>query len=71
MDPRLQAALQRWDCKSPKALSGDAGARQYYRVEHPHLGSALVVLYPAPSETSPDDAYFEYRALQAHHHPMR
>ena len=70
MDPRLQAALDRWDCKNPKALSGDAGARQYYRVEHPHLGSALVVLYPPADEASPDDAYFEYRALQAYLDPV-
>ena len=70
MDPRLQAALDRWECKNPKALNGDAGARQYFRVEHPQLGSALVVLYPNPEEGSPDDAYFEYRALQAYLDPV-
>jgi hypothetical protein len=70
MDPRLQAALDRWDCKNPVPLSGDAGARQYFRVEHPHLGSALVVLYPSPDEALPDDAYFEYRALQAYLDPV-
>jgi len=70
MDPRLQAALDHWDCKNPKPLSGDAGARQYFRVEHPHLGSALVVLYPPPVEGSPDDPYFEYRALQAYLDPV-
>lgn len=70
MDPRLQAALDRWDCKNARPLCGDAGARRYYRVDHPHLGSALVVLYPPANPLSPDDAYFEYRALQAYLDPV-
>jgi aminoglycoside/choline kinase family phosphotransferase len=39
-------------------------------VDHPHLGTALVVLYPPPDPLSPDDAYFEYRALQAYLDPV-
>ena len=70
MDPRLQVALDRWGCKNPNALSGDAGTRQYFRVDHPHLGSALIVLYPSPDDASPDDAYFQYRALQAYLDPV-
>ena len=70
MDPRLQVALANWGCKNPNALSGDAGARQYFRVEHPHLGNALVVLYPLADPAGADDAYFEYRALQAYLDPV-
>jgi aminoglycoside/choline kinase family phosphotransferase len=70
MDPRLQLALDRWECKNPKPLSGDAGLRQYFRVDHPQLGTALVVLYPSPEAEVPDDSYFEYRALQAYLDPV-
>jgi aminoglycoside/choline kinase family phosphotransferase len=69
MDPRLQAALDRWDCSEPLPLSGDAGARQYFRVEHPHLGTALVVLYP-PKPEKGDDPFYDYRALQAYLDPV-
>ncbi len=67
------------DCRSPwkdgiaanpQALSGDAGTRQYFRVDHPLLGSALVVLYPPADPASADDAYYEYRALQAYLDPV-
>lgn len=70
MDQRLQAALKRWDCSNPQALSGDAGMRQYFRVDHPTLGTALVVLYPPVDPARPDDPYFEYRALQAYLDPV-
>jgi len=70
MDPRLQVALDRWDCAHAVALGGDAGARQYFRVEHPSLGTALVVLYPPAAPESRDDSYFEYRALQAYLDPV-
>jgi aminoglycoside/choline kinase family phosphotransferase len=70
MDARLQTALDRWDCWNPRPLSGDAGLRQYFRVQHRHLGSALVVLYPGPNPDTGDDAYFEYRALQAYLDPV-
>jgi len=70
MDPRLQVALDRWGCQNPEPLSGDAGMRKYFRVEHPHLRTALVVLYPMDAEASPDDSYFEYRALQAYLDPV-
>jgi hypothetical protein len=70
MDPRLQAALSKWDCTHPQALSGDAGMRQYFRVDHPTLGSALVVLYPPADALTGDDAYYEYRALQAYLDPV-
>nr|WP_320132821.1 phosphotransferase [uncultured Holophaga sp.] len=71
MDARLQEALERWDCREPEALSGDAGARRYFRVRHPHLGTALLVLYPpAPLPGQGDDPYFDYRALQAYLDPV-
>lgn len=71
MDPRLQIALDRWDCRNPRPLKGDAGARQYYRVDHPQLGTALAVLYPPPPDpTQADDAYYDYRALQAYLDPV-
>jgi N-acetylmuramate 1-kinase len=69
MSSALQTVLERWECSNPVPLSGDAGLRQYFRVAHPHLGTALVVLYP-PADPSGDDAYFEYRALQAYLDPV-
>ena len=44
--------------------------RQYFRVDHPTLGSALVVLYPPADALTGDDAYYEYRALQAYLDPV-
>lgn len=44
--------------------------RQYFRVEHPQLGTALVVLYPEVADAAADDSYFEYRALQAYLDPV-
>jgi len=70
MSSLLQTVLERWGCKNPVPLSGDAGLRQYFRVDHPHLGSALVVLYPPADPASSDDAYYEYRALQAYLDPV-
>jgi aminoglycoside/choline kinase family phosphotransferase len=70
MDHRLQVALKKWDCSNPQALSGDAGTRQYFRVDHPLLGNALVVLYPPANPATGDDPYFEYRALQAYLDPV-
>ena len=70
MTTLLQTVLDRWGCKNPVPLSGDAGLRQYFRVEHPHLGSALVVLYPPADPATGDDPYFEYRALQAYLDPV-
>jgi hypothetical protein len=70
MDPRLQAALLRWDCTQPRPLSGDAGARQYFRVDHPYLGTALIVLYPPVAPDTEEDPYFECRALQAYLDPV-
>ncbi len=70
MEPRLQAVLERWDCRNPCPLSGDAGARQYFRVEHPQLGKALVVLYPPKDPDKLDDPYYDYRALQAYLDPV-
>ncbi|MCE1228722.1 MAG: phosphotransferase [Firmicutes bacterium] len=68
MEPRLQAALNRWGCGHPQALSGDAGARQYFRVAHPTLGTALAVLYPPLGEG--DDAFYDYQALQVYLDPV-
>ena len=44
--------------------------RQYFRVDHPLLGSALVVLYPPADPATGDDPYYEYRALQAYLDPV-
>ncbi len=70
MDPRLDAVLERWDCRNPRPMKGDAGNRQYYRVDHPQLGTAMLVLYAPPEPGKPDDAYFDYRALQAYLDPV-
>ena len=70
MEDRLQAVLERWDCRNPRPLSGDAGARQYFRVDHPQLGTALVVLYPPRDPEKIDDPYFDFRALQAYLDPV-
>lgn len=70
MEPRLQAVLERWECRNPRPLSGDAGARRYFRVEHPQLGTALVVLYPPPDPEKTDDPYYDFRALQAFLDPV-
>ncbi len=70
MEPRLQAVLDRWECGNPRPLSGDAGARRYFRVDHPQLGTALVVMYPPPDPEKPDDPYFDFRALQAFLDPV-
>ena len=70
MDPRLQTVLDLWECRNPRPLSGDAGARQYFRVEHPQVGTALVVLYPPKDPAVLDDPYFDYRALQAFLDPV-
>jgi len=70
MDPRLARALERWNLKAPRPLAGDAGARQYLRVDHPQVGTALVVLHPLDTPEKPDDSYFEFRALQAFLDPV-
>ena len=70
MEPRLLAALERWDCRNPRPLMGDAGNRQYFRVDHPQLGTAMIVLYAPQEPGKADDAYFDYRALQAYLDPV-
>lgn len=70
MDPRLQSALDRWELSEPRPLMGDAGSRQYFRVGHPQLGTALVVLHPLDPPEGNDDTYFEFRALQAYLDPL-
>lgn len=70
MESRLDAVLNRWGCRNPRQLSGDAGARQYFRVDHPQLGTALVVLYPPPPGEGLDDPYYDYRALQVYLDPV-
>ncbi len=70
MDPRLARALERWDLKVPRPLAGDVGARQYVRVDHPQVGTALVVLHPLDTPEKADDSYFEFRALQAFLDPV-
>jgi N-acetylmuramate 1-kinase len=70
MDDRLQRACERWECRDPCPLSGDAGARQYFRVAHPSLGTALVVLFPEAEPGRPDDPFYDYRALQAYLDPV-
>ncbi|HNX94525.1 MAG TPA: phosphotransferase [Holophaga sp.] len=70
MNERLTVALERWACTNARPLVGDAGARQYFRVDHSTLGTALVVLYPDPDPEKPDDPYYDYRALQAYLDPV-
>ncbi len=70
MDPRLSAACERWGCSDPRPLAGDAGARQYFRVTHPQVGTALVVLFPPVEPGKLDDPYYDYRALQAYLDPV-
>jgi hypothetical protein len=70
MEPRLAAALDRWSCANPRPLAGDAGLRQYVRVDHPQLGTAVVALHPLDTPGRPDDSYFEFRALQAYLDPV-
>ena len=70
MDPRLQRALERWNLSAPQPLAGDAGTRQYFRVAHPELGTALVVLHPLDAPDKTDVSYFEFRAIQAYLDPV-
>jgi hypothetical protein len=70
MDPRLQRALDRWELTEPRPLAGDAGMREYVRVTHAQLGTALVVLHPLDTPEKIDDSYFEFRALQAYLDPL-
>lgn len=70
MDPRLVRALERWSLADPRPLAGDAGARQYVRVAHPQLGTALVVLYPLDQPDRTDDSFYEFQALQAYLDPL-
>jgi hypothetical protein len=70
MDPRLQRALARWNLTDPRPLTGDLGARQYLRVKHAQLGTALVVLHPLDAAGKADESYFEFRALQAYLDPL-
>ncbi len=70
MDPRVARALERWTLTEPRPLAGDVGARQYFRVNHPQLGTALVVLHPVDTLEKADDSYFEFRALQAYLDPL-
>ncbi|HJU82872.1 MAG TPA: phosphotransferase [Holophagaceae bacterium] len=70
MDPRLERALDRWGLHSPQPLAGDVGARRYFRVKHPHLGTAIVALCPLDEPSKNDETYFEFRALQAYLDPL-
>ena len=51
-------------------MTGDAGARQYVRVAHPHLGTAMVVLHPLDTPEKVDDSFYEFCALQAYLDPL-
>jgi aminoglycoside/choline kinase family phosphotransferase len=51
-------------------MKGDAGSRQYWRVDHPQLGTAMIVLYAPVEPGKSDDAYYDYRALQAYLDPV-
>lgn len=70
MDLRLRRALERWECSHPRLLGGGTDLRRYFRVEHPSLGSALVVLYPPLQPGQDEDPYFEFRALHAYLDPV-
>jgi aminoglycoside/choline kinase family phosphotransferase len=51
-------------------LGDDEGLRRYFRVDHPSLGSALVVLHPPLAIGQDGDPYFEFRALHAYLDPV-
>lgn len=70
MDPRLRKSLEHWECAQPRPLGGTEGPRRHFRVQHPSLGTALVVLYPPRAPGQEDDPYFEYRALHAYLDPV-
>ncbi len=70
MDARLPRALDRWRVSDPRPLVGDAGSRQYIRVAHEQLGTAMVVLHPVDTPEKADDSYFEFRAIQAYLDPL-
>lgn len=70
MDQRLEIALKRWDLANPRPLAGDAGLRQYFRVDHRQLSTAVLAFYPPQDPDKIDDPYFEYRALQAYLDPV-
>ena len=70
MDPRLLQALDQWDLRSPQRLAGDAGARRYFRVEHPSLGTAVVVIYPLGPGGKVPHAYNDFRTLQKYLDPV-
>ena len=70
MNPRLLRALDRWSLAEPRPVAGDAGARQYVRVAHPHLGTAMVVLHPLDTPEKTDDSFYEFCALQAYLDPL-
>ena len=70
MDARLPRALDRWSVSDPRPLVGDAGSRQYIRVAHEQLGTAMVVLHPVDTPEKTDDSYFEFRAIQAYLDPL-
>ena len=68
MDPRLSRAEQRWKLTNPRPVAGEPTTRQYFRVDQPQLGTALVVLHPLDQEG--EASYFEFRALQAYLDPL-
>lgn len=70
MDPRLRRTLERWDCSRPRPLGDATALRRHFRVDHPSLGSALVVLYPPLQAGQDEDPYFEFRALHAYLDPV-
>ncbi len=70
MDPRLRRTLERWECTQPRPLGEGSGSRLSFRVDHPSLGTALVLLYPAQRSGEDEDAYFEFRALHAYLDPV-
>ena len=70
MELRLRRALERWECSRPRPLGSESRSRRYFRVDHPSLGSALVVLYPPLEPGQDEDPYFEFRALHAYLDPV-
>lgn len=70
MDPRLLLALDQWQLRSPQRLVGDAGSRRYFRVEHPSLGTAMVVIYPMKGSGTVDHSFHDFRHLQMYLDPV-
>jgi len=56
--------------RQPPPTQRRRGDTALHPVDHPTLGTALVVLYPEAEPGKPDDPYYDYRMLQAYLDPV-